>query len=44
MWQDMKTAWDWVIVPLLLIGLIWVPWGTLSRWAKEDMRPKKEVL
>jgi hypothetical protein len=44
MWQDMKAAWEWIIVPLLL-GMIWVRWGTLISWAKQEAkRSSKEVL
>jgi hypothetical protein len=29
MWQDMKTAWEWVLVPVLLV-LLWVlPWESV---------------
>jgi hypothetical protein len=44
MWQDFKIAWEWIFVPLLL-GLVWLPWGTLIRWAKQEVeKPGNEVL
>jgi hypothetical protein len=42
--SDLKTAAEWVIVPLLVL-LLWVPWATLIDWAKQEIKkPSKDVV
>ena len=42
-WREAKIAFEWVIAPLL-VALFYVPWGTLIRWAKEEVEPRKDVV
>jgi hypothetical protein len=41
---EVKTILEWVIVPLLVV-LVWAPWGTLIKWAKQEIKkPGKYVV